>query len=68
MNYEPVEVIRFQKTVEGRTIECTLERCDDGSVGVFGEELGTWIFEFTDEAFERAIERVEQEGYARVQE
>jgi hypothetical protein len=66
MNTEPTEVIKFEKIVDGRTVECSLERCEDGSVGVFGDEIGTWIFEFTADAFDRAIARVAREGYSRV--
>lgn len=68
MNLEPVEVIHFKKIIDSHIVStCCLERCEDGSVGVFGKELGTLIFEFTADAFERAIAYVEKEGYVRVQ-
>ncbi len=67
MNVEPVEIIKFAKVVDGRTITCQIERCEDGSVGVSGDEIDTWIYEFTDDALKRATQRVAAEGYVRVQ-
>lgn len=63
MNSEPIEVLHFEKTVDGRIARCDVERFEDGSVGVFGDEIDTWIFEFTSDALQRAIKQVESEGY-----
>lgn len=65
MTAEPLEVIRFTKSIDGRAVECRLERFDDG-VLVSGEEIGDWIFEFTAEAYARALAAVAKEGYTRV--
>ena len=58
-----VEIIKFVKNVDGQTHECEIKRFSDGSVGVFGEEIDTWIFEFTIDAMEMAIAQVAEEGY-----
>ena len=61
-----VEIIKFVKDVDGQTHECEIKRFNDGSVGVFGEEIDTWMFEFTDDALELAIAQVTEEGYKRM--
>ena len=63
MNSEPIEVLQFEKIVDGRTVTCDVERFQDGSVGVFGDDIDTWMFEFTSDALQRAIKQVESEGY-----
>lgn len=68
MNPEPIEVIRFQKTVDGTVEECNIEQFEDGSVGVFPKDKDADIlmFEFTDDALKRAIEEVTEQGYVQV--
>lgn len=61
-----VEIIKFVKDVDGQTHECVVKRFSDGSVGVFGEKIDTWMYEFTDDAMELAIAQVAEEGYTRM--
>jgi hypothetical protein len=61
------EVLKFEKMVDGRTVECEIQSFEDGSVGVFGPEIDTWIFEFTQDALDRAMMHVTDAGYVRSQ-
>jgi len=58
--------IQFQKVVNGNLVRCEVRQTIDGSVLVTGDQIDTWIFEFCENALERAIKKVEEEDYVRV--
>ena len=66
MNYEPIEILHFQRFVDGSEHRCVLERFEDGSVGVSGDQIDTWMFEFSPKALEQAIAKIESLGFSRV--
>lgn len=60
-----VATIQFVKIVGGVAIRCEVCQTSDGGVLVSGDEIDTWIFEFCENALERAVQKVEEEGYVR---
>lgn len=58
-----IQLLEFEKRIDDRTLKCQIELFDDGSVGLFGDDIDTWLFEFTDDALHRAIEKVSEKGY-----
>lgn len=62
------ETLRFEKIVNGVAVYCKVSQDPDGSVEISGDEIDTWIFEFCDDAMERAVRKVEEEGYVRTAE
>ncbi len=63
MNVEPIEILEYEKHIGGRRVTCVIELFEDGGATVFGDEIDTWIFEFTDTGRNCAIKQVESEGY-----
>jgi hypothetical protein len=59
-----VEKLCFEKRLDDRVLECSVELLGDGSVYVHSEEFEI-LYEFADKALERAIARVESVGYSR---
>lgn len=55
--------MNFEKVASGKTIRCKIHCFEDGSVSVSGDDVDTWIFECTDDAFERAMTLVADAGY-----
>jgi hypothetical protein len=54
----------FEKRRSGSKFDiCTLEKYEDGSIYIFGEELGELIVEFADDAYEKAVSQLEDLGY-----
>lgn len=56
-------VLHFEKIIDGVAIRCTIAEGSDGNVEISGDEIDTWIFEFCENALERAVFKVESEGY-----
>jgi len=65
VNYEPLEVIQFKRTVGSTVQSCVLERYEDGSVRVSGEDIDTFMFEFSSNAVEDALGKIESLGFTR---
>ncbi|QDS92460.1 hypothetical protein FF011L_12030 [Roseimaritima multifibrata] len=65
MSRTPSRIV-FEKQVDGRKATCEVNCFDDGSACLSGEGIDSWIFEFTDEAMERAIVKAESQGFVRV--
>ena len=59
-----VEKLLYEKRLDGKVIECSIELLGDGSVYVYSEEFEI-LYEFTDNALDRAIARVESVGYSK---
>jgi len=57
-----VETFYFQRLSEGKVIPCSIECLADGSVYVNSEEFEI-LYEFAENAIERAIARVQSVGY-----
>jgi hypothetical protein len=66
MSEQTTKTIQFEKHENGSVKTCEVEFFDDGSAGLFGEGIDSWIFEFTDDALKRAIKKAEDAGYVRV--
>ncbi len=60
-----IDTIQFQKIVDGKVMPCSIECLADGSVYVNSEEFEI-LYEFAENAIERAVERVASVGYERV--
>jgi hypothetical protein len=59
---EPVEVLRFEKFVDGKRVSCEVRVYGDGSAGL--DEVGSaTIFEFTNDGREQAILMALDRGY-----
>ena len=62
----PCRTLHFERFVDRERILCTIEECGDGSVYVNSEEFEI-LYEFCEDAWERAIARVHSCGYTPVQ-
>ncbi|MBM83314.1 MAG: hypothetical protein CMJ78_22360 [Planctomycetaceae bacterium] len=60
---EPTTLTYQKVDSDGAVATCTIERLEDGSVYVTGDEFGELIVEFTPDALERAIGHVTDAGY-----
>jgi hypothetical protein len=62
-----LRMLRFHKLSNGKTLNCTVEECKDGSVYVSSDEFEILV-EFVDDAIDKAVGLVVNAGYQRVQE
>ncbi len=63
METEPKQVIHYEKFVDGRIVQCSVEVFEDGAY-VYGDEI-EMIFEFQSDSVSEAIRHVEELGYLR---